>query len=532
MFKNFKQRYLPNVSFTMSSLKTTTLVWLITGSLILLLGLACVLFLSSVNDYKRNLNTLNNIYHEQSLLNNTWENLLQTRNTLNRASSRHLLIINKMATANTDISSLLQQAKEKLQLVENGWESFKSFPHNVENKTYIQQLEQKYTELNDALIEFLAFLEQGKTYEYLNQPTQTYQDNFEQAYTTYHQQLENYYTASLSEGELLYDKIIYSLIVISILIVIFSFLVQVVLRKNFISPLNAIMKNIEDISNGELATDVTTKGLFEINILTTNIQKMRDQIKRIVNNINNSSGLINSELSDIAVMNNNLAIRVEQQSAAVLETSAGIRQLSVTSKQHAENTQTSCELVTKADTMIHQSNEMLANVVENMHEVVTFSEQINDITSTIDNIAFQTNLLALNAAVEAARVGEHGKGFAVVAKEVRELSISCNLASKEIKILVANSSKKINQCFQLAADANDNMIDISKHTENINEMIHDISISTNEQSNGIAQIEDAINQLDQTTQANSTMTRELVSSLDSLQTQSDRLKQELTVFHQ
>ncbi|WP_286146163.1 methyl-accepting chemotaxis protein [Shigella sp. FC1967] len=292
------------------------------------------------------------------------------------------------------------------------------------------------------------------------------------------------------------------------------------------------MKNIEDISNGELATDVTTKGLFEINILTANIQKMRDQIKRIVNNINHSSGLINSELSDIAVMNNNLAIRVEQQSAAVLETSAGIRQLSVTSKQHAENTQASCELVTKTDTMIHQSNEMLANVVENMHEVVTFSEQINDITSTIDNIAFQTNLLALNAAVEAARVGEHGKGFAVVAKEVRELSISCNLASKEIKVLVANSSKKINQCFQLAADANDNMVDISKHTENINEMIHDISISTNEQSNGIAQIEDAINQLDQTTQANSTMTRELVSSLDSLQTQSDRLKQELTVFHQ
>ncbi|WP_286146164.1 Tar ligand binding domain-containing protein [Shigella sp. FC1967] len=100
----------------------------------------------------------------------------------------------------------------------------KIFSHHVEDQSYIQQLEQKYTELNAALIEFLAFLEQGKTYEYLNQPTQTYQDNFEQAYTNYHQQLETYYTASLGEGELLYDKIIYSLIVISILIVVFFFL--------------------------------------------------------------------------------------------------------------------------------------------------------------------------------------------------------------------------------------------------------------------------------------------------------------------
>ncbi|OAT47159.1 methyl-accepting chemotaxis protein [Proteus hauseri ATCC 700826] len=532
MFKIFKQRYLPSISLNVSSLKTTTLVWLITGSLILLFSLACLLFLSSVNDYKRNLNKLDSIYDEQSILNNTWESLLQTRNTLNRASSRHLLIINKMATANTDISSLFQQTKEKLVQVENNWNIFKNKQHQVENEEYLTKLENKYVELHAALIEFLGFLEQGKTYEYLNQPTQTYQDNFEKEYNTYHQQLQNHYTTALNEGELLYDKIIYSLIVISVLIIIFSFLVQITLKKYFISPLNKIMHSIEDISNGELTSSLTTKGLFEINNLTFHIEKMKEQIKKIINNINQSANSINLELNDITVMNNNLAIRVEQQSAAVLETSAGIRQLSVTAKQHSENTHTSCELVMKADSMINQSNEMLANVVENMNEVVTFSEQINDITTTIDNIAFQTNLLALNAAVEAARVGEYGRGFAVVAKEVRELSNSCNLASKEIKVLVANSSKKINQCFQLAADANDNMVDISKHTANVNEMIHDISISTDEQSNGIAQIEDAINQLDQTTQANSVMTRDLVNSLDLLQTQSNRLKNELTIFHQ
>ncbi|OAT21588.1 methyl-accepting chemotaxis protein [Proteus myxofaciens] len=530
MFKILKQRYLLNHSFNISSLKTTTLVWLMTSSLIGLLILACILFISSINDYRKNLNELDLIYTQDSLLNGTWENLLQTRNTLNRASSRHLLIINKMATADTDITALLDKSKEKIEQVTSSWNAFKTAPYLAEDKNYIEQLEKKYNALNSALIEFLGFLENGMTYEYLNQPTQSFQDDFENAYHNYHQQLKNRYTISLEHSEALYKKIIYSLIIIAILIVIVSLLVQIILRKYFISPLDKVIQGIKDISDGNLSTNINIKGLSEIKQLIFNIDKMKDQIKVIVHDISQSANNINSELNDIAVMNNNLAVRVEQQSAAVLETSAGIRQLSVTSKQHAENTHSSCELVTKTDAMVHQSHEKLSNVVENMHDVVAFAEKINDITSTIDNIAFQTNLLALNAAVEAARVGEHGKGFAVVAKEVRELSISCNLASKEIKVLIANSSKKINQCFELTADANDNMVDISQKTEQINHTINDISTSTNEQSNGIAQIEDAINQLDQTTQANSTMTRDLVSSLDLLQTQSDRLKKALTIF--
>lgn len=532
MSKIVKQRYLLPYSFRLSHLKITTLVWLIVGTLILLFALTCVLFLSSINDYKENLNKLNNIYAEESILNNTWESLLQTRNTLNRASSRHLLVINNMVTANTDISALLSRAKIKQSQAQKNWQSFKEMPHNLDNPIYLQQLEQNYNQLNQALSEFLIFIEQGKTYEFLNQPTQTFQDNFEKSYHLYHQQLKNYYTLALQEGDRLYRNIIYTLIFLSLLIVTFTIGIQFILRRYFITPLNKVMTSIEAISHGQLSTVLNTSGLFEINRLIINIEKMKEKITKIIENIHQSSQGINIELSDIANMNNNLAIRVEQQSAAVLETSAAVRQLSATSKQHTENTQVSCGLVDKTDSMIHQSNMMLANVVENMHEVVSFSEKINEITSTIDNIAFQTNLLALNAAVEAARVGEHGKGFSVVAKEVRDLSNRCNLASKEIKVLVGNSSKKINQCFQLAADANDNMVDISTHTDNISHLIRDIAQSTIEQSHGISQIEDAINQLDQTTQLNALMTKDLVSSLTSLQTQSDSLKVTLTVFHQ
>lgn len=180
---------------------------------------------------------------------------------------------------------------------------------------------------------------------------------------------------------------------------------------------------------------------------------------------------------------------------------------------------------------IDKSSELISDVVENMDDIVDFSKEISKITSTIDNIAFQTNLLALNAAVEAARVGEHGKGFAVVANEVRELSMSCNQASKEIKVLIDNSNEKIHHCFQLAADANDNIVAIARSTANINEMIQNISHASNEQTHGVGQIHIAINELDNTTQANAAMTKELQGSLQSLKTQSELLEEIIATFH-
>lgn len=185
----------------------------------------------------------------------------------------------------------------------------------------------------------------------------------------------------------------------------------------------------------------------------------------------------------------------------------------------------------KTSITIDKSNELISDVVENMDDIVDFSKEISKITSTIDNIAFQTNLLALNAAVEAARVGEHGKGFAVVANEVRELSMSCNQASKEIKTLIDNSNEKIHHCFQLAADANDNIVSIAKSTSNINDMIQSISHASTEQTHGVGQIHLAINELDNTTQANATMTKELQSSLQSLKKQSELLKEIMDIFH-
>ncbi|WP_272682896.1 methyl-accepting chemotaxis protein [Providencia sp. PROV154] len=525
-----KKTKLPNFRFSFSGLKTTTLIWLLSGLLIVLLLSSCWLFFSYLKNYQITVDKLDNIYQEQSALNKTWQSLLQARNTINRASSRHLLVINKMQTANTDVDSLVKQFHEKIEDTEQQWLEFASLSQN-KNELIFNELDKSYTELRTALIELSSFLVQGKTYDFLNQPTQKFQDAFEQNLNYYHQNLNQSYHEISVASEQLYRKSIIGIITVIVILTLVTLLIRFILQYLFIRPLNQVIDGIEKVSQGILYHNFDHTGLAEIKLLKSHVSNMQKKLIDIVKNIHSNAHSIKNELNEITQMNQDLSIRADQQAAAIVETAASIEELDSSFKLNSAHTHESCQLMEKTSITIDKSNELISDVVENMDDIVDFSKEISKITSTIDNIAFQTNLLALNAAVEAARVGEHGKGFAVVANEVRELSMSCNQASKEIKTLIDNSNEKIHHCFQLAADANDNIVSIAKSTSNINDMIQSISHASTEQTHGVGQIHLAINELDNTTQANATMTKELQSSLQSLKKQSELLKEIMDIFH-
>ncbi|MCK1145285.1 chemotaxis protein [Providencia vermicola] len=525
-----KKTKLPNFRFSFSGLKTTTLIWLLSGLLIVLLLSSCWLFFSYLKNYQITVDKLDNIYQEQSALNKTWQSLLQARNTINRASSRHLLVINKMQTANTDVDSLVKQFHEKIEDTEQQWLEFASLSQN-KNELIFNELDKSYIELRTALIELSSFLVQGKTYDFLNQPTQKFQDAFEQNLNYYHQNLNQSYHEISVASEQLYRKSIIGIITVIVILTLVTLLIRFILQYLFIRPLNQVIDGIEKVSQGILYHNFDHTGLAEIKLLKSHVSNMQKKLIDIVKNIHSNAHSIKNELNEITQMNQDLSIRADQQAAAIVETAASIEELDSSFKLNSAHTHESCQLMEKTSITIDKSNELISDVVENMDDIVDFSKEISKITSTIDNIAFQTNLLALNAAVEAARVGEHGKGFAVVANEVRELSMSCNQASKEIKTLIDNSNEKIHHCFQLAADANDNIVSIAKSTSNINDMIQSISHASTEQTHGVGQIHLAINELDNTTQANATMTKELQSSLQSLKKQSELLKEIMDIFH-
>ncbi|PCQ38672.1 methyl-accepting chemotaxis protein [Providencia rettgeri] len=519
-----------SAKFSFSGFKTTTLVWFISGLLIVLLLSTFWFFFSSLKQYQETLSKLDTIYNEQTQLNNTWQSLLQARNTLNRASSRHLLVINKMKTSNTDIDSLIEFYHKKITETGNYWDAFTS-TSIYKNGDEFAELEKSYKELYAALNELSVFLVQGKTYDFLNQPTQGFQDTFEKNYVNYHQQLNsNYHDIALASEQLYKQSLIGLIVTISIVILVTLF-IRFILQLFFIRPLNQVIDGIEKVSHGVLYHTFDNKGLYEIKLLKQHVSNMQSKLIDIVKNIYDNTHHIKVELGDITQMNHDLSIRADQQAAAIVETAASVEELDSSFKLNTAHTNQSCQLMSETSVTIEKSNELISDVVENMDDIVDFSKEISKITSTIDNIAFQTNLLALNAAVEAARVGEHGKGFAVVANEVRELSISCTQASKEIKLLINNSNDKINHCFQLAADANDNIVSIAQDTSNINEMIQSVALASNEQTHGVSQIHLAINELDNTTQANAAMTRELQSSLKALEAQSDLLEDIMSIFH-
>ncbi len=530
MSDNQKKTKFQSITFTFSNLKTTTLVWFISGLLIVLLLSSCWFFFSYLKQYQSTLAQLDTIYNEQSELNETWQSLLQARNTLNRASSRHLLVLNKMQTANTDIDSLIQFYHKKMVTTDEHWQTFSTVSQYKNTDTFLE-LEKSYKELYSALNELSVFLTQGKTYDFLNQPTQSFQDSFEKNYNYYHQQLNNHYHQIAVASEQLYRQSIIGIFIVIAVITLVTLFIRFILQYFFVRPLNQVIDGIEKVSQGILYHSFDNKGLTEIKLLKQHVSNMQSKLIDIVKNISANTHHIKIELNDITQMNQDLSIRADQQAAAIVETAASVEELDSSFKLNTAHTHQSCQLMSATSVTIDKSNELISDVVENMDDIVDFSKEISKITSTIDNIAFQTNLLALNAAVEAARVGEHGKGFAVVANEVRELSISCTQASKEIKLLINNSNDKINHCFQLAADANDNIVSIAQDTSNINEMIQSIALASSEQTHGVGQIHLAINELDNTTQANASMTRELQTSLRALESQSNLLEQIISIFH-
>jgi methyl-accepting chemotaxis protein len=166
-----------------------------------------------------------------------------------------------------------------------------------------------------------------------------------------------------------------------------------------------------------------------------------------------------------------------------------------------------------------------------MSRIENSSNQISNIIGVIDEIAFQTNLLALNAGVEAARAGDAGRGFAVVAQEVRELAQRSATAAKEIKGLIQASTQEVSTGVTLVGKAGTALKTIGDFIVSINQHMDAIATSAKEQSVGLAEVNTAVNQMDQTTQQNAAMVEQTNAAANSLSSESANLNRMISQFH-
>jgi methyl-accepting chemotaxis protein len=218
-----------------------------------------------------------------------------------------------------------------------------------------------------------------------------------------------------------------------------------------------------------------------------------------------------------------LSGRTEQQAGALEETAASMEELTTTVKQNADNARQANQLARSASDTAQRGGAVVAEVVETMAAIDTASRKVVDIIGVIDSIAFQTNILALNAAVEAARAGEQGRGFAVVASEVRALAQRSAGAAKEIKALIGAASSEVEAGSALVQDAGRTMADVVASVRQVSDIVAEITAASAEQSTGIGHVNQAIVQMDGTTQQNAALVEEAAAAADSLHQQAELL---------
>jgi methyl-accepting chemotaxis protein len=285
----------------------------------------------------------------------------------------------------------------------------------------------------------------------------------------------------------------------------------------------------ERIARGDLTGRVELREKDAGSLLLA-MARMQSTLARTVADIRKSVDVIDTGTREIAAGNNDLSQRTEQQASSLQETAAGMEELTGTVKQNAENAKEARLLAIGASEVAQRGSSMFVRIVENMDGINASSKKVADIISVIDGIAFQTNILALNAAVEAARAGEQGRGFAVVAGEVRALAQRSATAAKEIKLLIEDSTSRIENGATLVGDAGRTMDDILNSVGRVATLVDEISTASTEQSDGISQIGTAVHDMDRVTQQNAALVEQAAAGAMSLATQARVLAESVSIF--
>lgn len=255
-----------------------------------------------------------------------------------------------------------------------------------------------------------------------------------------------------------------------------------------------------------------------------------DMIVEPVLTVKAAAESINIAAKEIAQGNADLSRRTEDQASNLERTASSMDELASTVKQNAENAKQANELASQASHVAVKGGEAVNAVVSTMSEINESARKIEDIITVIDSIAFQTNILALNAAVEAARAGEQGRGFAVVAAEVGNLAQRSSVAAREIKELINDSVNKTAEGSRQVEDAGKTMHEIVDSVKRVSVIIGEIASASNEQSAGIALVNDAVIRMDDVTQQNTALVEEAAAAAESLMDHANELATAVGVF--
>ncbi|MCL2221426.1 MAG: methyl-accepting chemotaxis protein [Oscillospiraceae bacterium] len=296
----------------------------------------------------------------------------------------------------------------------------------------------------------------------------------------------------------------------------------------FVDHVTHISSDLETISGGDLTIDV--KRLSEKDTMGNSLHSMVDNLNNMFSNIQSSTSQVSVGSKQVADGAQTLAQGSTEQAASIEQLSASIGEIARKTKENAETADRTAKLsATIKESALKGSNQM-DDMIMAVKDINEASQSISQIIKTIDDIAFQTNILALNAAVEAARAGQHGKGFAVVAEEVRNLASKSAEAAKDTGVMIQNSMGKAKLGTQIAGDTAESLKDIVTGITESSQLVSGIAEASEEQSQGITQINIGIDQVAQVVQQNSATAEESAAASEEMSGQSSVLEELVSRF--
>jgi len=295
------------------------------------------------------------------------------------------------------------------------------------------------------------------------------------------------------------------------------------MQRRLVQDLQRASAVAERVAQGRLDAVPQAQRDDEVGDLLRSLGHMTQELSTSMRTVQESSLSIHTASIEIASGNADLSVRTEQTASNLQQTASSMEQLTGTVTGSADSARQASQLASSAAAVAQRGGQVVAQVVTTMHDINASSRKIGDIIGTIDGIAFQTNILALNAAVEAARAGEQGRGFAVVASEVRSLAQRSAQAAREIKALIGASVEKVDSGSRLVADAGSTMTEIVASVQRVADIVTEISAASNEQSQGIGQVNGTVSSLDQMTQQNAALVEQSAAAAESLKEQAARL---------
>ncbi len=259
-------------------------------------------------------------------------------------------------------------------------------------------------------------------------------------------------------------------------------------------------------------------------------RRVADPISKAVEGLTDGADQVAAASSQVSASSQQLSEGASQQAASLEESSSAIEEMASMTRQNADNAKEAAQIATQSGQKFMSASSALQSLTQSMDEISKASEETQKIIKTIDEIAFQTNLLALNAAVEAARAGEAGAGFAVVADEVRNLALRAAEAARNTAVIIDGTVKRIREGSTLVNNVNGSFKEVKNDSEKMAELIAEIAAASQEQAEGIEQINRAISEMDRVVQQNAANAEESAAASEEMSAQANQLREYVSLL--